>query len=479
MRLEGIRSLVAAVSVALAVCACGLAGANAAQLPFTIGPGQGVFLHLSDIHFNPFADPTIVRRLIAAPVEQWAAIFRTSKSTPFWEKNQDTTFPLLTSMLAATKGPAYDYVLSTGDHLSHDFKDEFIKAGGTESEYVGFVIKTMRFVDRMLKESFRGIPLISALGNNDATCDDYMLAPNDPMLPVLGRELSAVARHPQALRDYMMGGFYALPHPKVPKHDIVVLSDVFLSRKYKDTCGPTGTDPGSAELAWLEWTLYQARLAGKTVSLAMHIPPGIDAYSSSRTSACPLKVTTFWQDAYVRRFLALAARYKDQLRIAFAGHTHMDDFRVVADAGGAPLLATRITPAVTPLYGNNPAFTVVLYSRTDASVADYATFYLSNLAKVVPGVAPEWTLEYSFRDAYKAPGYDAASLAALAKSIKTDDAVRASFMRYYAVEGQSPINAQTLSAYVCAQTAITTDAFGACTCPAATPDPGAASAPPQ
>jgi hypothetical protein len=339
----------------------------------------------------------------------------------------------------------------------------------------------MRFVDRVLRQSFPAIPLIAALGNNDATCDDYMLAPNDPMLPMVGRELSAVARHPQALREYTVGGSYAVPHPKVPKHDIVVLSDVFWSRKYKDACGQTGTDPGSAELAWLEWTLYQAKLAGHTVTLAMHIPPGIDSYSSSRGNACPMKVVTFWQDAYVQRFLALVALYRDQIRIAFAGHTHMDDFRVVADAGGSPLLATRITPAVTPLFGNNPAFTAVLYSRTDASVADYATFYLTNLAKVAPGVAPEWTLEYAFKDTYKAAGYDAASLAALAKSIRTDDTVRASFMRYYAVEAQSPINASNQNAYFCAQTAITSDAFQGCVCPApaSAPVPGAATAPPK
>lgn len=473
-----IRTITAAAAGLLALVTS-LCGVQAAQLPFTPGTGQGVFLHVSDIHFNPFADPSLLRRLIAAPVEQWAAILRASKSTPFWIKNQDTTFALLTSMLAAAKGPAYDYVLSTGDILSHDFRDEFVKAGGVEAEYAGFVIKTMRFVDRMLKQSFPGVPLIAALGNNDATCDDYMLAPNDPMLPVVGRDLPAVARHPQALHDYMMGGSYAVPHPKVPRHDIVVLSDVFLSQKYRDACGRTGTDPGAAELSWLDWTLYQVKLAGRTVTLAMHIPPGIDSYSSTRSNACPLKVTSFWQDAYARRFLALVARYKDQVRISFAGHTHMDEFRVISDPNGTPLLTTRITPAVTPLFGNNPAFTVLLYSRTDASVADYATFYLANLAKVGPGVAPEWTLEYTFKDAYKAPGYDAASLAALAKSIRTDETVRASFMRYYAVEAQSPINAANWSAFTCAQTAITAEAFESCACPAAASDPGPASAPPR
>jgi hypothetical protein len=158
----------------------------------------------------------------------------------------------------------------------------------------------------------------------------------------------------------------------------------------------------------------------------------------------------------------------------------MDDFRVIADASGAALLATRITPAVTPLFGNNPAFTVLLYSRTDASVADYATFYLSNLAQVGPGVAPEWKLEYMFKDTYRSPGYDAASLLALSRSIRTDDAVRASFMRYYAVEStQSSLNASNLTAYACAQTAITPDAFQSCACPNPPPDPGSANPAPR
>ena len=264
MRHSAIRAIIAAAG--LFALAARRVRRRAAQLPFTPGAGQGVFLHVSDVHFNPFADPTIVRRLIAAPVEQWAAIFRGSKNTAFWVKNQDTTFPLLTSMLAATKGPAYDYVLSTGDTLSHDFKDEFIKAGGTESEYAGFVIKTMRFVDRMLQQAFPACRRSRRSATTTSTCDDYALAPNDPMLAPVGRGLRAVARNPQALHDYEMGGSYTVPHPKVPRHDIVVLSDVFFSQKYRDACGQTGTDPGSAELAWLEWMLYQAKLAGRTVT---------------------------------------------------------------------------------------------------------------------------------------------------------------------------------------------------------------------
>jgi hypothetical protein len=427
--------------------------------------GQGVFLHVSDIHFDPFADPAIVPRLIAAPVEEWDAILRSSHDTPFGRYNSDTSFPLLVSMLSAAQGPRFDYVLNTGDNLAHGFHDEFVVAGGSESAYAGFVTKTMRFIDHLLQQSFPGVPVIAALGNNDSQCGDYMLAPQSDMLAAVGQHLPAVAAHGQLLRGYAIGGYYAVPHPTVPGGEIVVLSDVFWSKKYVDRCNADGGDPGSAELAWLEWTLYRAKLAGRTVTLAMHIPPGIDAFVSS--AACPAKITSLWRDAYVGRFLALVVAYKAQLRGAFAGHTHMDDFRVVADAQGEPVLATRVAPAVSPAFGNNPAFTVFLYDCADGGAIDYATFALSNLAQVAPGIAPEWTREYVFSRTYGLPRYDAASLTDLAKRIRADASVRATYTRYYpAGASDNNINASNWTAFACAQTALTPETFAACACPA-------------
>src|SRR5262249_14433439 len=66
--------VVAAALIAF-VCHVGTPPARATTLPFTAGAGQGVFLHVSDIHFDPFADPALVPRLIAAPVDEWQAIF--------------------------------------------------------------------------------------------------------------------------------------------------------------------------------------------------------------------------------------------------------------------------------------------------------------------------------------------------------------------------------------------------------------------
>jgi hypothetical protein len=55
------------------------ADAGADALPFAPGQGQGVFLIISDIHFDPFADPAIVEELVAADVDAWREIFERSR----------------------------------------------------------------------------------------------------------------------------------------------------------------------------------------------------------------------------------------------------------------------------------------------------------------------------------------------------------------------------------------------------------------
>lgn len=453
--------------------------ASAATLPFKPAAKQGLFLQVSDIHFDPFADKALVPKLIAAPVTRWQAIFRSSKNTPFPKRGHaDTTYPLFASMLAAAKGVTsghgkrvrYDYVLNTGDNLAHDFRQNFLANGGQEAGYQGFVVKTLRFVDRMLRKSFPRAPLIYAPGNNDAVCGDYRVAPRSDMLAQIARDLPVVAGDAQARRDFAIGGFYLVPHPTVPKHDIIALNSVFWSIKYQDDCNKGGGDPGAAELDWLAWTLYREKLAGRTASLAMHIPPGINGYSSAK-HACPKTGTRFWRKDVTKRFAALVAEYKDVLRASYAGHTHMDDFRLLSGPSGAPLLATRVTPSVSPVFGNNPAFAVLLYDRTDAIAANSAIFYLTNLAAAGPTVPAKWALEYSFAKTYGVSSYTPANVAALAKRIAQGSAAAQSFVKYYPVEAPTPITTDKLKAFACAQTALTPAAYAACRCGGSAPAP--------
>ncbi len=94
--------------------------ASAAQAPPATPSGQ--FLHLSDIHFDPFAEPALVSQLSAAPVDQWEAILQGSAQNPETDNKQDSNYALIVSALKEAKTAGnYDYIVYTGDYLSHRF----------------------------------------------------------------------------------------------------------------------------------------------------------------------------------------------------------------------------------------------------------------------------------------------------------------------------------------------------------------------
>src|SRR5450631_787113 len=152
-----------------------------------------------------------------------------------------------------------------------------------------------------------------------------------------------------------------MAHPTVANRDIIVLNTIFWSTSYK-SCAADSGDPGEAEIEWLSWKLYTAALLHRGVTLVMHIPPGMDAYDSSQ-GQCQNPLP-FWQDKYQTRFNALMSAYSTVVQLAFAGHIHMDDFRVTN--ASPPRLPLRITPSVSPIFKNNPAFSVMTYDRATA-----------------------------------------------------------------------------------------------------------------
>src|ERR1041385_4798491 len=89
--------------------------------------GDETFLSISDIHFNPFADPTIVTKLEAADVSQWDAIFASSTVTTFSASGSDSNDPLLLSAVSEMKKqlPSPRFVIISGDFLAHKFNQTY------------------------------------------------------------------------------------------------------------------------------------------------------------------------------------------------------------------------------------------------------------------------------------------------------------------------------------------------------------------
>ena len=442
---------------------------------------------LADIHFDPFADPAIVPRLAAAPVDKWTAIFQSSLRSPssppgveaspgplspispaasLTNGTHDSNYALLAAALAAARssGTSYEYVLVAGDYLTHDFRLKYRAQKLADQDFPDFAIKTMVFVSRTIQAAFPKAPVFGVVGNNDSACGDYAEPAHSALFAALAAEWNVVSSRPDAARDFAAGGYYAVPHPTVPKQELIVLNSTFWSSLYHAGCSSASDAPGDVEMAWLKQQLQQAQLAGKTAVLAMHIPPGFDAFNSSRENDCA-KPRALWNSKYTNDFLDTIDKYQAILRGAYAAHLHRDDFRVFT-GGARPFLPLQVLPSISPIYLNNPAFEVGRYDRATGALADYSVIYLKNLSQAGVAEPPDWGREYTFGTAYNLPSYSASNLASLAAAIRTKSAVRNEFLDFFAAHNaiSSIVATKDWPYYACAQTQFRLEGYARCAC---------------
>ena len=70
------------------------------------------FLSVSDIHFDPFADPSLVAQLEAGDVSKWGAILATSSQKSFSTYGSDINDALLRSAVAEMNAGSSDMSLN-------------------------------------------------------------------------------------------------------------------------------------------------------------------------------------------------------------------------------------------------------------------------------------------------------------------------------------------------------------------------------
>ncbi len=399
------------------------------------------FLLLSDVHFNPMADPHLVDRLAAGSPAEWPAILDASTDKSLGRYGADTNWHLHSALeQMGTALPHPIFVLIPGDFLAHHFRDQFNAVARDHSDpaFRGFVDKTMRFLALEIEAVFPNTPILPALGNNDEVCGDFKLQPGGPfltdMLPVM-RGLVGGRINRDLGRDWTRYGNYSAAVPGVPGVRLIFANTVFFSHRYRNNCGGGGDDPGRATLVWLEAELAAARRAHQRAWLAFHVPPGIDGFATWRQGECPDRIIPMWADVYAQPVYALLRRYADTVAASFAGHTHMDDFRLIGDAEGNFAFAL-MTPAVSPIFGQNPAFLTVTYDSA-GGILDQATYDLINLSETDAHNPPKWQREYTFTREWRLPRVDLASLERLYAMITTVPEDRALWHTLYPVSSQA------------------------------------------
>jgi sphingomyelin phosphodiesterase acid-like 3 len=451
---------------------------------------------ISDIHLDPFHDPAKFVELRSAPATGWAAILYAPPSptqAADFAKLQstcnargiDTPPALLKSSLHAEHQHQPDplFVTISGDLLAHQFDCRFhtLVPTATDADYSAFAAKTVAFLALQLHETFPHSPIYFALGNNDSGCHDYREDPNSAFLHADAASFSTDALSPAnrsaILHEFPQLGDYTITLPSPIEHTrLIVLQDIFESKKYATCEGAESDTAATQQIAWLRSQLTAARAAHEHAWVMAHIPPGIDAYSTfaKHRNVCAGKSPEMFlgSDALADTL----ADFPDVIRLALFAHTHMDEFRVYMSPDGKPIPA-KLVPSISPVDGNNPAFTLAAVEPATATLKDYTVYAASNKT----GIDTIWTKEYRYSTTYHLPDLSGASLAKLTTGFLADKSGSSEASQAYqqfffvgepdAIKGLSAtMKAAAMQivwpTYACAITHASTKGFTDCVCSA-------------
>ena len=444
---------------------------------------------LSDIHLDPFHDPAKVEQLRAAKVEAWEQIFTSPDSATKaadWahlqetcgSKGIDTPAELLLSSLGAEKQVQSQplFVTVSGDLMAHQFDCKFktIAPKASEADYSAFAAKTVAFVAWEMHKTFPQSPVYFALGNNDSGCKDYAEDRDSAFLKNDARTFAATtinAKNAAAIeQEFSEYGDYSvlLPAP-MTRTRLIVLQDIFESKKFLSCAGTPDKSSATAQIAWLQRELAAAKSAHERVWVMAHIPPGVDAYSAyAKGEACGEGKTPMYLKS--TDLADVLEEYADTITLALFGHTHMDEMKLLRGDRGASVPA-KLVPSITPVNGNMPAFTLASVDPARAVLVDYTVYEASSKT----GVGTKWTPEYTYSSTYKEPDFSSASVDRLMVQFAADgngttDASHAyqSFYFVGGVAGGSSLKAAAMElvwhGYACSMSVMDPEAFRKCAC---------------
>jgi sphingomyelin phosphodiesterase acid-like 3 len=430
----------------------------------------GTFLMLSDIHFDPFDDPTI-NVPEGEPLKNWQEDFDHSKYTQISTYGKDTRYPLLKSaidhaaVVAQRCHLTYDYIIVSGDYTYHGSAPSANAAGGTGGGSQQS-LEIVDFVTQMIRHRFPTVPVFGALGNNDSDRGDYN-TPSSAFFSNVRSALISGGHGTHSPQPFM--GYYRVTTPGVsaPGNELLILNTGLWSQRSGSTCSQE--DAGGEEIAWLNSTLAAIKSNYReTATLVMHVPPGIDVGSTLwKKTTVPL-----WSEPCQHEFIDTLARYRGVVVDIYAAHIHRDDFRILSDSQNAPLCPIHMVTAISPIYGNNPAFEVGWYNKANGALVDYATIR-RKLTRGTPPVSyavdeeTPWDIELRFAAGYRVHNYDLSDLELVASEIRSPDSAAA---RIYQERYASGAHADTgmsanWSLYSCGQSELTVPGFENCVRP--------------
>jgi len=422
----------------------------------------------SDLHFNPFYDPSLFQQLVSKDVSQLEGVFKSSntKTPSAWGQDssnpllKDTNYPLLVLALSSIKQNlgTSPLVIFTGDLLGHNFPEQFYQyyyAGLQISPATNppdpadidamkaFTQKTLAFVMGLIRGAVGNLPVMFVVGNSDSYSgygpnqnlygkpDTSFLTDNAELFYTIF--LNGITDHQKFLSTFTIGGYYSAD---LPGTNITVtgLNTILFTTLFNPNPDANAIAAVAAELDWFDAILASARAAGRKVLLLMHAPPGVDVGTTVGKSTIPLTTSTttmMWWPDYQSRFLSILANYPGTVSLTLAGHTHMDDYRVLT-----ALDTLEIMPAISSFSGNNPAYKVFTVYRDTFKPIDYRSLNYDLATN-----PSQFNNYYTFSTAFSLQGMLDASLVQLTPQLVTTTTKQAFYRSYYYSGHNSPVSA--------------------------------------
>eukprot|EP00667_Euglena_gracilis_P007799 EG_transcript_7881 len=377
------------------------------------------FLHLSDLHFDPFYGTANGYKCI------------TNTSPPFGKFGCDSPERLIRSTIAAAKTalPNPAFIVITGDFVRHG-ANQMPNSNATTVAVVAnltwWLVDAFGNSTPVLAHHF-----LPALGNNDVEPDyevevppggnlSNWLASPSPLTSGSGdyflQHLADVWQGvlPDTARDtFRLGGFYSF---EVVSGLFILSLNTLVYSPYHVPDSMQLDDP-YGQFQWMGDTLKSVRQQGGMVYIIGHIPPMKDSFG----------LTLLWVDKYITKYLTIVQNYSDVVKGQLYGHVHSDEFRTFPAQSGLqyPMF---IVGAVTPIYTSNPSFRIWNYDTNTKELLDYTAWY-ADLNATNATQALQWGPMYDARQLFGLRNLSNRELRGLASRLSTNDTLWQAYVR--------------------------------------------------
>lgn len=402
-----------------------------ALAPRACNAETGRFLWFSDLHYDPFY----------SQADAWVTRGTSCSSANAPSEGQvecDAPLSLIRSALRAAKDalPSPDFILVTGDISRHGM-DRLPTAETALTDIFNQIGHVFRGV-------FPRTSIVWCLGNNDAIAD-YYLDVDDPKVLRMAMDSSLKSFMAKSeVETFRRGGYFSRPMRNNVK--MIALNTVMYSMNHQPRY--LGDDP-LGQFEWLRKKLERIKAEGGHVMIASHIPPTTGSYRHSQ----------FWQNRYMKQYLALVEEYSETITAQLFGHLHSDEYRLLPlqSQNASPIL---LTSSVTPIFGGNPSFRIVEYDNRDGAVQNFQTWYLDLSGS---GSNATWQQLYDFQEAYGVENMTTQTVRSIVSSIAAKGDELEVFLSNQRVGApQPPCDANCARDWACVLTAATSRDYNAC-----------------